>query len=48
MQVGISTASLFMRRNNEEALPLLDRLGVQTAEVFLTSYPNTAKILRVY
>jgi sugar phosphate isomerase/epimerase len=37
MQVGISTASLFMRRNNEEALPLLDRLGVQTAEVFLTS-----------
>jgi sugar phosphate isomerase/epimerase len=38
MQTGISTASLFMRRNNEEALPLLNELGVKCAEVFLTSF----------
>lgn len=38
MQAGISTASLFMRKNNEEALPFLDRIGVKTAEVFLTSF----------
>ena len=38
MQTGISTASLFMRRNNEEALPLLNDLGVKCAEVFLTSF----------
>ena len=38
MQVGVSTASLFMRRNNEEALPLLNELGVKSAEVFLTSF----------
>ena len=38
MQVGISTASLFMRKYNEEALPLLNELGVECAEVFLTSF----------
>ncbi len=38
MKVGVSTASLFLRKNNEEALPLLRSLGVQTAEVFLTSF----------
>ena len=38
MRTGVSTASLFMRENNEEALPLLDALGVRTAEVFLTSF----------
>lgn len=38
MQVGVSTASLFLRKNNEEALPLFDRLGIKTAEVFLTSF----------
>lgn len=38
MQTGVSTASLFLRRKNEEALPLLDKLGVKTAEVFLTSF----------
>lgn len=38
MQAGISTASLFLRENNEEALPLLAEWGVGTAEVFLTSY----------
>lgn len=38
MKVGISTASLFLRKNNEEALPLFDRWGVPCAEVFLTSF----------
>ena len=38
MQVGISTASLFMRRNNEDALSLLNELGIPVAEVFLTSF----------
>ena len=38
MRAGISTASLFMRKNNEEALPLLNELGVTLAEVFLTSF----------
>ena len=38
MQTGVSTASLFMRKNNEDALPLLNNLGIKTAEVFLTSF----------
>ncbi len=38
MKVGISTASLFLRKENEEALPFLQGLGVPCAEVFLTSY----------
>ncbi len=38
MKVGISTASLFLRRENEDALPFLKELGVDCAEVFLTSY----------
>lgn len=38
MRTGISTASLFMRKNNEDALPLLNELGVRDAEVFLTSF----------
>ncbi len=38
MQVGISTASLFMRRENEEALPLLKSFGVDCVEVFLTTF----------
>lgn len=38
MQVGVSTASLFMRQDNEEALQTLNGLGVKTTEVFLTSY----------
>lgn len=38
MRTGISTASLFMRKYNEEALPLLNELGVSVAEVFLTSF----------
>lgn len=38
MQTGVSTASLFLRQNNEDALPLLENLGVKTVEVFLTSF----------
>ena len=38
MQAGVSTASLFMRKNNEDALPLLDSFGVKNVEVFLTSF----------
>ena len=38
MQTGVSTASLFQRKNNEDALPLLENLGVKTVEVFLTSF----------
>ena len=38
MQAGVSTASLFLRKNNEEALRLFNRLGIERAEVFLTTY----------
>ena len=38
MKVGVSTASLFLRKDNEDALPLLESLGVKTVEVFLTSF----------
>ena len=43
MKTGVSTASLFMRKYNEEALPLLNELGVKTAEVFLTSFSEYGK-----
>ena len=38
MKAGVSTASLFMRRKNEDAVQRLRELGVQCAEVFLTSF----------
>ena len=38
MKTGVSTASLFLRRENETALPVLHSLGVPLAEVFLTSF----------
>lgn len=38
MRSGVSTASLFMRKYNEEALPFLNEQGIHTAEVFLTSF----------
>ena len=38
MQIGISTASLFLKRNNEDALPLLSEWGVPCADDFLTSF----------
>ncbi|MBQ7348381.1 MAG: sugar phosphate isomerase/epimerase [Clostridia bacterium] len=38
MQTGISTASLFLRYNTEDALKFLNTNGVKTAEVFFESY----------
>ncbi len=38
MKAGISTASLFLRLNNEDAVPLFAEWGVETSEVFLTSF----------
>ena len=38
MYAGVSTASLFLRKNNEDALPLLQTLGIKHAEVCLTTY----------
>lgn len=38
MEIGISTASLFGRLYNEDALPLLEKLGAKIAEVFLETY----------
>ena len=38
MRAGISTATLFLRLNNEDALPLFAEWGVKTSEVFLTSF----------
>ena len=43
MKVGVSTASLFLRKCNEEALPLLNDLGIHTAEVFLTTFSEYEK-----
>ena len=43
MEIGVSTASLFERKNNEDALPLLDRLGIPVVEVFLTSFSEYGK-----
>ncbi len=49
MKIGISTASLFQRLYNEDALALLSEWGVETSEVFLTSFseyePTFAKTL---
>ena len=38
MEVGVSTASLFLRKYNEDALPVLDELGAKTCEIFLESF----------
>ena len=43
MRAGISTASLFLRKYNEDALPLLDELGIDCAEGFLTSFSEYGK-----
>jgi len=37
MKTGVSTASLFLRKYNEDAVALLHTLGVKTAEIFLTT-----------
>lgn len=38
MEIGVSTATLFMRFFNEEALPILDDLNARVVEVFLESF----------
>ena len=38
MYSGVSTASLFLREYNEDALALLDGLGVRSTEIFLTTF----------
>ena len=38
MQIGISTASLFGRKDTEQALDFFNKTGVGTAEVFLESF----------
>jgi sugar phosphate isomerase/epimerase len=43
MQTGISTASLFVRKNTEDALEFLAQNGVNSAEVFLESYSEYNK-----
>ena len=49
MKVGISTASLFMRLYNEDAVALIEEWGAETSEVFFTSFceyePSFAKTL---
>ena len=50
MKVGVSTASLFLRYDNEDAVAVLDGLGVEIAEVFLTSFteykPAFAEVIK--
>ena len=38
MQIGISTATLFGRLYNEDALPVLNDLNAEVVEVFLETY----------
>lgn len=38
MYSGVSTASLFLREFNENALTVLDGLGIKSTEVFLTTF----------
>ena len=43
MEIGVSTASLFMREHNEDALPLLDKIDTRVAEVFFQSFSEYKK-----
>lgn len=38
MKVGISTASFFLKEYNEDALPVIESMGADCAEVFLESF----------
>lgn len=38
MKIGISTASLFLKKSNEEALPIIKQAGAETTEVFLSTF----------
>ena len=50
VKTGISTASLFKRLYNEDALALFSEWGVQTTEVFMTSFceykPSFARVMK--
>ena len=43
MKAGISTASLFLRRDNAQALQIFNNFGVSTAEVFLSTFSEYDK-----
>ena len=38
MQAGVSTASLFLRETNEDALVVLDKIDAKVVEIFLESF----------
>ena len=38
MTTGVSTASLFLREMNEDALTVFKELGVKCTEIFLTTF----------
>ncbi len=38
MEVGVSTATMFLRAYNEDALPLLDKIDARVVEIFLESF----------
>ncbi len=50
MITGVSTASMFLREMNEDALTVLNNLGVESTEIFLTTYSeyteSFAKLLK--
>ena len=50
MRTGVSTASLFLRELNENALTVLNDLGVDCTEIFLTTFseytPEFARLLK--
>ncbi|MCD8306686.1 MAG: sugar phosphate isomerase/epimerase [Clostridia bacterium] len=38
MKTGISTASFFLRRNTEDAIPIIKKMGADVAEVFYATF----------
>ena len=38
MEIGVSTATLFKRQDNEDALVTLDKLDARVCEIFLESF----------
>ena len=38
MFTGVSTSCLFLREMNEDALTVLDGLGIKSTEIFLTTF----------
>jgi len=50
MKIGVSTASMFLREYNEDALKKLNELGIESTEIFLASYSeytnSFAKLLK--